>query len=214
MEKVIYFVRHGQSEDNIAPVFQSVDSPLNDKGRAQAKSIAERVSKISFETLIASLLPRARETAEIVARVTGRKPEYSDLFVERIKPKGISGKSYEDEMANTLWRNWEKSLDTPGMRVADGENFDDIIARADKALTFLKNRIEASIVVVTHGYFLRTVVARALLGNLLSGEIFGRFHRMAQMENTGLTVLKYQTAFEEDYYWRLWIYNDHAHLAE
>ncbi len=213
IEKTVYFVRHGQSEDNVAPVFQAPDSPLSDKGRDQAKHIAQRVSKLSFEALIASPFPRAKETAEIIAGVTGKVPEYSDLFVERIKPTSINGKSYKDEEANVVWRKWEKSLYTPDLRVEDGENFDDLVARADKALGFLKNRSEKSIVVVTHGYFLRTIVARVLLGELLSGEAFKRFQRMASMENTGLTVLRYQSAFEEEPSWRLWVYNDHAHLG-
>ena len=40
--KVVYFVRHGQSEDNVAPVFQSPDSPLSAVGRNQAARIAAR----------------------------------------------------------------------------------------------------------------------------------------------------------------------------
>ncbi len=132
--------------------------------------------------------------------------------MERIKPTYIRGKSYEDEEANRLWREWEKSLYTPGMRAEDGENFDDIVARADKALAFLGEQSEQSIVVVTHGYILRTIVARVLLGHFLTGEIFRRFHQVAYMENTGITVLRYHDAFEQEACWRLWIYNDHAHL--
>ena len=33
IEKTIYFIRHGQSEDNAAPVFQAPDSPLSELGR-------------------------------------------------------------------------------------------------------------------------------------------------------------------------------------
>lgn len=214
IEKTVYFVRHGQSADNVAPVFQSPDSPLNDVGRKQAESIAERVSKLSFETLIASPFQRAKETAEAIEKATGKKPEFSDLFVERVKPTSINGKSYEDEQANVAWREWEKSLYTAGMRVEDGENFEDLLSRADKALDFLKSRAEKSLVVVTHGYFLRTVVARVLLGDTLSGESFRNFQRSAGHENTGLTVLRYNAGFEEPPRWRLWIYNDHAHLAD
>jgi broad specificity phosphatase PhoE len=32
IQKTVYFIRHGQSEDNVAPVFQSSSSPLNEKG--------------------------------------------------------------------------------------------------------------------------------------------------------------------------------------
>jgi broad specificity phosphatase PhoE len=213
IEKIVYFVRHGQSEGNTTPVFQSHNSPLSEKGKKQAELIAERVSKLSFETLIASPFERTKETAEAIARATGKKAEYSNLFIESLKPTYVDGKSYGDERASTLWREWKKSLHMPDLRIEDGENFDDLVARADKALAFLKERDEKSIVVVTHAYFLRTIVARVLLGNLLSGEAFERFQKIAKMENTGLTVLKYQGGFEEEPTWRFWIYNDHAHLG-
>jgi probable phosphoglycerate mutase len=214
IQKIIYFVRHGQSEDNITPVFQSPNSPLNEKGIRQAESIAQRVLKLSFDALISSPFERAKQTAEIIAKATGKQAEYSELFVERVKPTYINGKPYIDEKASTLWREWEESLYTPSMRVEDGENFDDLIARADKALKYLQNRPEQSLVVITHGYFLRTIVARVLLGNLLSGEAFKNIQRTTATENTGLTVLQYRQSLEEKPAWQLWIYNDHAHLAD
>jgi len=214
IEKTVYFVRHGQSEDNVSPVFQSPDSPLSEKGRKQAENIANRVSKLSFDVVISSPLKRAKQTAEAITKFTGIKAEYSELFVERIKPTYVNGKPYTDVKANELWRDWQKSLYAPGMRVEDGENFDDLVIRTDRALNFLKNRPEQSLVVVTHGYFLRTIVIRVLLGDLLSGEAFENSQRAMLMENTGLTVLQYRDGFEEEARWRLWIYNDHTHLAE
>ena len=206
VEKIVYFVRHAQSEDNVAPVFQSPNSPLNEKGKRQAERIAECVTKLHFGALIASPFERAKQTAEAITRATGRNVEYSDLFVERIKPTYINGKPYTDEKADKLWREWEKSLYTSGARAEDGENFDDLLTRADKALAFLSDRREL-------GYFLRTIVARVLLGNALSGEAFRQLQKAAAMQNTGLTVLRYHGGFEEEPSWRLWIYNDHAHLS-
>jgi broad specificity phosphatase PhoE len=211
-EKVVYFVRHGESKDNIAPVFQAQDSPLSEAGREQAKRIAERIKKLSFETLISSPLPRARETAEAIAKTTGKTVEYSNLFVERIKPSSISGKSYDDKEANRLWEEWEKSLYTSGMRAEDGENFDDLIERADRALDFLKNHPGKELVVVTHGFFLRTIIIRVLLGESLTEENFKKFKSRATMENAGLSAIKYVKGWEK-MEWRLWIYNDHAHLG-
>ncbi|MBM3222297.1 MAG: histidine phosphatase family protein [Candidatus Tectomicrobia bacterium] len=212
--KVVYFVRHGQSEDNVAPVFQAPDSPLSVIGRVQAARIAERVSHLTFDALLASPYRRAQETAAIIGHITGKAPEGCALFIERVKPSSINGKPFTDPQAEQVGRVWTQSLSTPGMRVEDGENYDDLLRRADAALAFLRDRAESSIVVVTHGYFLRTLVARVLLGNALSGEAFQHFHTVAAMENTGLTVLRYQAGFAEEPCWRLWIYNDHAHLAD
>ena len=43
-----------------------------------------------------------------------------------------------------------------------------------------------------------------ILGDALSGEAFQHFHKVAAIENTGLTVLRYHPGFEEDPCWRLW----------
>ena len=48
-----------------------------------------------------------------------------------------------------------------------------------------------------HRYFLRTIVARVILGKALSGDAFKHFHAVASMENTGLTVLRYQVGVDQ-----------------
>lgn len=214
-EKLVYFVRHGQSEANISPVFQSPDSRLTEKGKEQAAYIAERLSHLSFETLISSPWQRAKETSEIISEKVGKPAEWSELFRERVKPERLNGKSYKDPEADELWQRWEESLYTPGLRVEDGENFDDLLARADNALEFLLKRPEKVMVVVTHGYILRTIFARVLLGRELTGPAFRHFHGRATMENTGLSALKFGKTSEnlEENSWHLWIYNDHAHLG-
>ncbi|MGH1352027.1 MAG: histidine phosphatase family protein [Methyloligellaceae bacterium] len=212
-EKIIYLIRHGQSEGNAAPVFQSIESPLNETGKKQAQHVAERMSRTPFETLISSPQERAKQTAEYIATATEKTIEFNDLFVERIKPTSINGKPYTDEKANAMWRQWEESMFTPGLRAEDGENYDDIILRADKALNFLCQRTEKSIAVVTHGFILRTIVARIMLEDKISGDLFRQFNKKFSTENTGITILQYRTAFEQPLSWHLGVYNDHSHLG-
>jgi broad specificity phosphatase PhoE len=210
--KTIYFVRHGQSDDNIAPVFQSLDSPLNSVGIKQAHEVAKRIAKLDPDVLISSPLRRAMETATIISDEIGKAIKISDLFVERGKPKGILGIPYSDITANQLWRKWEKSLYTPGMRVDDGENFEDLIKRADAVLDYLDKRSESSIVVVSHGYFLRTLIARVLLKESLTSESFYNFLKVSKMENTAITTIAFEEIFEEKPLWRLDSYSDYSHL--
>lgn len=212
MQKIIYFARHAQSADNVLPVFQSPESPLNETGKQQAEKVADRLSRRAVEALIASPFRRAKETAEAIERATGTTLEFSDLFVERVKPTSINGKPYTDKKAAATWGQWEKSLYTPGMRVEDGENFDDLVSRADRALAYLRDRRENVLAVVTHGYFFRTILARVLLGDLLSGEALRHVQQAAAMENTGLSVLRHHGGGEGEASWHLWVYNDHAHL--
>lgn len=65
----ITFVRHGESEANIAGVIN--DDPaqpihLTEQGKAQAGSAACRLRSVPFMQAYASEFPRARETAEIL----------------------------------------------------------------------------------------------------------------------------------------------------
>jgi len=214
--KTVVFVRHGQSVDNAnaSGVFQSVNSPLNEKGRAQSIAVANRLASIPFDSLISSPLRRAKETAQIISSRTGKQVLFSGLFVERIKPTAIDGKPWTDEEARKTWQAWRKTLHTPGERVADGENFDDIVSRADEALSYLETRPESSLTVVTHGYFLRTLIARTVLGDHLTGESLKHFQEHSSVSNTGITVMQYTDTREGDRAWQLQTFNDHSHLAK
>lgn len=211
--KTVYFVRHGQSVDNVSPVFQSANSPLSEKGERQAKSIAARLSNIEFETLIASPVLRAKQTAEYISKETGKDIIFSDFFVERIKPDEVDGKPWADKQADKIWQAWEETLFTSGRRVSNGENYEDIVGRTDKAIDFLLGRPEANLTVVTHGYFLRALIIRMLLGDNLTGAIMRHFQEQVPIENTAITVLKYEKSFSSDFTWRLHILNDHSHFA-
>ncbi len=214
VSKTIYFIRHGESEANISPVFQGPSSPLSQNGLDQAEKVAERVSRLDFEVLISSPLSRAEQTSAAITKLTNKIPEFSELFVERIKPSKLFDMPYDAPGLKELSREWKKSLFDSSKRVEDGENYNDLINRSDKALEFLQKRDESNIVVVTHGYFLRTIIARVLLGDTINGENFRNFQESLTMQNTGVSVLQY-TKFdnEKDYKWRLWIYNDHTHLG-
>jgi broad specificity phosphatase PhoE len=211
--KTVYFVRHGQSDGNVDPVFQSPDCALNENGRAQANLIAERAKNIQFDALISSPFRRARETAEAISAATGMSVEYSEFFKERVKPSSIDGKPYDDEQAKGVWRRWEESLITLGLKVEDGENFEDLFTRSGKALDYLLSRPEQVMVVVTHGYFLRTILSRVALRDHLSPEISGVFQQGFVTQNTGITVLRHHDAFEEESRWRVHTFNDQAHLG-
>jgi broad specificity phosphatase PhoE len=211
--KTVYFVRHGQSEANVAPVFQEPDSPLSAEGRMQAEKIAERASKLAFDGFISSPFARAKATAEAITAKTGIQPEYNDLFVERLKPTSINGRPYSDSIAGKIWEKWNESLFNPELKVEDGENYADLVRRADDALEYLARRKEENMLVVTHGYILRTMVARVLLGVTLTPESFRSFQDAIHTENTALTVLRYHETFRKAAHWNLWIFNDHAHLG-
>jgi broad specificity phosphatase PhoE len=213
-EKVVYFVRHGESEHNILPVYQSPDAELSERGRHQASKIAQRIQHLSFDVLISSPFARAKSTAEDIARATGKDIEFSPLFVERIKPTVVNGKRIDDPSAHAVYEEWKETMYSKGQKVLDGENFEEIMQRADSALAFLKNHPAKAIVVVSHSYFIHTLLTRVLLGEAVTLDGFKQFHRHIYLENTGITVLKLRASYDGPSEWRLWIHNDHAHLGE
>lgn len=84
---MIYFIRHGQCEANLNDVFagQRNDSPLTDKGKAEARAAGEHVKELglTIDRMICSPMSRTKDTAMIVANVIGFDPAQFE-FDERI----------------------------------------------------------------------------------------------------------------------------------
>ncbi len=209
--KKIYFVRHGESEGNIGPVQQDHTSPLTQKGKEQAHSVAKRLAGVSVGVIVSSNMLRAKETAEVVAGVTNAPVEHSDFFAERRKPSLMYGKSKDDTESVDAYKTVVANFHLPGFRHSDEENFDDLKDRAKNAMAYLASRPEETIVVVTHGYFMRIIMAYALFGDSLTGEECSRCARFFHMENTGITILEHTEKKENP--WWLWVWNDHVHLT-
>lgn len=72
--KKIYFVRHGESQWNVEDkICGCTDSPLTDKGRAQAVETGKKILEqgIKADVIIYSPLLRAKDTALHISEVTG-----------------------------------------------------------------------------------------------------------------------------------------------
>jgi len=211
--KTVYFIRHGESETNAGTIRVGEKAGLTEKGKEQAEFIAGRCEKLTLDTVISSTLERARQTTEIVNKKIQKPVEFSDLFVERRRPSeqnGVAKDSPETVKAErAIWKNFC----VPGWKYSDEENFEDLKDRAKKALALLEDRTEENILVITHGFFMRVVVAYATMGEDLTAEQCEQFINKFHTENTGLTVLKYDIKSRRTP-WFLWIWNDHAHLAE
>ncbi len=212
--KKIYLVRHGESGGNASGVYQNADTSLTEKGRAQAEFIASRCEKFVIDFIVSSSMKRAVETAQIINKKLDKPLGISDLFVERRRPKTQIGLHKDSPEALEIDRMLIENFTKPDTRISDEENFEDLRKRADKTLEYLKNRQEENILVVTHGFFLRMIMAYAIFDDKLTSKecdrIIGKFHTA----NTGLTILGYDENRQgRDSPWWLWVWNDHAHLG-
>ena len=209
MSKRIYFVRHGESEGNTGIFIQTAETPLTEKGVEQAKIIANRISNLEFDLLVASTYHRAIQTAEFISKVTKKPFITSDLLVERLRPS---------EQFNTLQNSLESQKSQEqylaafvlGEKYKDGESYYEITNRAKAALEFLEKLPEEKIVVVSHGMFLRVICAVLLLKKHLNPQNCLEVMSTLKTKNTGITVIEK----DENNDWRLVSWNDHAHFAE
>ena len=213
--KTVYFVRHGESETNAGNVQGASESPLTEKGRKQAEFIARRAEALPIEVVVSSTYTRAVQTAEIIKGRTGKGVVHSDLFVERRRPSEQIGLRKDSSEWRKIEREVVNNFAVPGWRYSDEENLEDLIERAGQALSFLVERSEEHILVVTHGGFMRVVAAQVLMGKKCTLEVGDRFMKKFHMANTGLSVIRHdETEQSKDSPWFLWIWNDHAHLGE
>ena len=69
---MIYLARHGETDDNARRVVQGwVDTPLNSRGREQARELARQVRDLGIKAIWTSQLSRAAETAQVVGERLG-----------------------------------------------------------------------------------------------------------------------------------------------
>ena len=141
-EQKFVFIRHGQSVANNKQIIQPLDSPLSEKGRADAEKIFENLKHRPIAKIITSPTTRSRETAEILARKFGLEieilPEISaaDCGNAFGTPIEKMGSSIAIEFAN---------------QNKTGEKIDDFFARNKKGLEKIKQmRADGEILVIGH----------------------------------------------------------------
>jgi len=218
----VYFIRHGESEENAFGIHGGGASPLTEKGEEQTRFLAKRFENIPADCILSSDMVRAQKTAEEVSKGTGLGVEYLKLLRESQAPSALLGKNVinPDPETNDLLEAWhEKRFIDENFRYADEENVSDLKKRAREALSYLEARKEKDIIAVTHGTFLRVMVGVMLLGDEFTPQLLLTLREQFRMRNTGITVCEYTTRFRQDtseyagHFWQIVTWNDHAHLG-
>ncbi len=215
--KTIYLVRHGESEGNALGQYNPIDTRLSKRGEVQAAEIAKRCVHLPIKIIVSSTMPRALQTAEVIATYIDKRIETSASFRERISATKILGKKRNDPEAVAVIQASRENFHVPGWRYEDGENFEDLKQRALEGLGYLSKRPEDNILVVSHGFFMYIIAAAVIFGaDLTAQECLHIIEGFGELENTALTVVKYR---DEDRPkgrspWQLRVWNDHAHLGQ
>lgn len=196
----LYLIRHGQQ----ASMLCNVDVALSAAGRRQAELAAERLAGYPLEALYSSTMLRAKQTAEIIGRRIGLENQVID-GVEEIHFGEWEGKTDEEIAARYGELKARMKQMTEDISYPGGENGAQCAARAMAALREIaRNSGAGSAAVVTHGGLIRCVLA-----DIFGGCYPRRYQFAVQLENTGITQLRYEPETDRFTLERL---NDYAHL--
>ncbi|MEI7930435.1 MAG: histidine phosphatase family protein, partial [Actinomycetes bacterium] len=162
---IIYFVRHGETILTPERRFSGGDGSdpeLSADGLEQAEAVGRELAARGADLIIASPMVRTKQTAEAIAKATGLEitldeawreagfGEWDGLSISDVK------KLYPNE-----WLSWVSS--TGASAGITGESYEDVAARSEQALTNLAlEHPGKTIIVVTHNYVIRTLVALVL----------------------------------------------------
>lgn len=184
MTRVI-FVRHGETAWNHSKRYQGhSDVPLNETGRQQAESVAQRLAGEPLAAVYCSDLIRAVQTANSIARPHLLQPIALPELRE-INFGAWEGLTYEEIMAG-----WPDLLPAVYSRpdlatIPAGESFSALQRRAAAGLaSCIAAHAEETIAVVAHGGTLQALLCEAL------GLELGKIWRLRQ-DRAAINIVEY-----------------------
>ncbi len=202
MLTTIYLVRHGETDANVSGVWQgSTDSPLNERGAAQARALAQRVlrEQLPIDAIYSSPLRRASVTAEIIAEALGGLSVILDKRLEEYHMGDWEGLSYQQLRDEK--RFWAQMEADPDFTPPGGESARTFALRLlDFFQTIIRQHEGETVMVVGHGGALSTAISMLLHQD-------GSRWRTYQMLNASLSKLVFGPQPRLDFF------SDVTHLA-
>lgn len=201
MTRIVLLVRHGETEDNRAGIFQGQGGgQLNQVGIEQATACGLRLATVKLRACYSSDQPRARQTAGHIVGHSGT-PVREDPRLREVDVGAWQGLQkpalltrFPEEFAA-----WEKGQD---IRRGGGETYAEVGARFCAALEHAhQTEQDGALLIVSHGGAIRSAVAR-LIGVSLD--------RLVGIRNTSVTALEYLGGEVG----RLLLYNDLRHTDD
>ncbi len=147
-----WYLRHGETEYNARGISQgAMDIPLNDNGRAQAKTAATRLAGRGIVAIICSPMLRTRETAAIVNEVLNL-PITFEPGIREVVFGGMEGKPL-----GPWFQDWFDGSFTP----EGAESFAELSKRVGTAMEGILT-LPGPVLIVAHGGVFRAI--RNLMG--------------------------------------------------
>ena len=145
LNNTYYILRHGEALSNEKNINSSwpeqFRNPLTSNGTHQIKRAARQLQQMKIDMIFSSDLLRAKETAEIVGKVVGIKPEY-DTRLREIDFGLLNGKPIEE----LLYLSFAKKI-----KEKKSETYQNVLRRVKKCFNEIDKKYkDKHILVVSH----------------------------------------------------------------
>lgn len=186
---LVLVVRHGLTAvTGTALTGRTPGIPLDDRGRAQAAALAERLSPVRLDAIVSSPLERCAQTAAAIAAAQ-RPPHGEVLTDDRLIEVGYgdwTGRSLRKLSREPLWRVVQSHPSAVTFPGPDGETLPDIQRRAVAAVRDWNDKLgpEAVYLICSHADVIKAILADSLGLHL---DLYQRI----QVDPCSLSVIRY-----------------------
>ena len=153
MNKYLILAKH--SLPKIVENVPAREWKLSEEGRVRARRLAERLRSYQPEVIVSSIEPKAKETAEIIAR----KQNLTLQIVEGLHEHDRSQSQYlsQDEFQASV----RKFFENPAILVFGSETADECYRRFNQAVQSILDQYgDKTMVIVAHGTVISLFVSR------------------------------------------------------
>lgn len=159
----LILARHGETSLNKSGRIQGLNAdPLNQTGGEQAHALASALRHELPFKLYTSPVPRAQETAQVIAGALALNPETLEDLKEADpgELEGLTGAQMRDSFPEFAKR-W--AADSGNAQMPSGESLAQVQERAWRSVCLMLERHEDEVVVaVTHNFVVQTIVCKVL----------------------------------------------------
>lgn len=207
----LFLIRHGESVAQVEGFVSGHDTcrGLSDLGRRQVTALRDRLQRtgeIQADVVLTSILPRAIETAEIIAPAVGGGDAVQDCDLCEIHPGDGEGLTWDEWKA----KYFDPNYDPATASAPNGESWQGFNERVTRTVRrYTEEHAGKTIVAAVHGGIIEASVAAFLelplghgrLGPLVNASITEWVHHEPEFGRRGER-------------WQLVRYNDAAHLHD
>lgn len=204
----LYLIRHGQTLLNQSNVHQYSTTPLSEKGLLQAEVLARRLEHAHIDRIYSSPMLRAQQTAQVISKYSKKELITLDELREVKRPSQIEGRTHTDPVVLEIKKKLKENAHQMDWHYSDEENFFDVKKRVLTVMKSLEKHEDDSILLVTHGTFIKMFLAVALFEEDLTLAEFENINATFEITNTGITEFELQ----ENSFWKIVTVNDTTHL--